>query len=79
MACFASGGGIGVCFLYYIEKSPSPDVSPLNYMAYPNISLKGTSALMQNMSPLVSVFVIDPFLFRSPAITDEYTSRLQLT
>lgn len=71
IATFASCGLIGVCDLYSIEKSPSPDVRLLNYIAYPNISLNGTSALMQNMSPFVSVFVMDPFLFITPAMTDE--------
>ena len=65
----ASWGGIAVCFLYSIENYPSPEVKPLNYIAYPNIYLKATSAFRQNKSPLVYVFVIDPFLLRTPAIT----------
>ncbi len=71
MAYLASEGFIAVCFLYYIENYPSPDVRPLIYIAYPNISLSGTSAFKQYMSPFVYVLVIDPFLFTSPAITPE--------
>lgn len=58
IASLVSGGLIGVCFLYYIEKSPYPDVNPRIYIAYPNIYFKGTSALKQYISPFVYVFVI---------------------
>ena len=58
-----------MCFLYSIENYPYPEVRPLNYIAYPNISLSGTSAFRQKRSPFVYVFVIDPFLLRIPDIT----------
>jgi len=53
IAILASWGVIGVCYLYSIENSPYPEVNPQSYIAYPSIYLRGTSALMQKMSPLV--------------------------
>ena len=70
---------MGVCFLYYIEYSPSPEVKLLNYIAYPNIYLKDTSARNVYKSPWVIVYVIAPLRFIKPAITPEYTSFEQFT